>query len=143
MASAMHLRVSAERLCCQACVCSQQPACVLSVCEPQRLTAAGTIACCWTFFTAVLPNLRCLLLLPSPSPGASRCAKGFYALKGSRKPCQQCPAGRTTVDDVSRQRLRSDCIVDAGFGVVNSTANSTDPFNVDATDASDLPVIEW
>lgn len=96
---------------------------------------------CW--WTTLSPNLRSLLPLPPPSPGASRCAKGFYALKGSRKPCQQCPAGRTTVDNVQYQRLRSDCIVDAGFGVVNSTANSTDPFNVNATNASDLPVIEW
>lgn len=124
------------------CAPNSQRACSLCV-SRSGCTAAGTIARRWTFFTAVLPNLHCLLLLPPPSPGASRCAKGFYALKGSRKPCQQCPAGRTTVDDVSGQRLRSDCIVDAGFGVVNSTANSTDPFNVDATDASDLPVIEW
>jgi len=81
------------------------------------------------------------------SEGASRCAPGFYALKGSRKPCQQCPAGRTTKDDVALQRLDTDCEVVPGYGVVNSTANSTDAFNPDTTNSTadnlaDLPVLE-
>ena len=78
------------------------------------------------------------------SEGASRCAPGFYALKGSRKPCQQCPVGRTTLDDVMAQRLISDCIVAPGFGVVNSTSNSTDAFNPNTTDSGNntLPVLE-
>jgi hypothetical protein len=58
--------------------------------------------------------------------GASRCQPGFYSLKGSRKPCQQCPYGRTTADDTSQQRLPTDCYVRPGFGLVSSTGNTTD-----------------
>jgi hypothetical protein len=58
--------------------------------------------------------------------GASRCQPGFYSLKGSRKPCQQCPYGRTTADDTSQQRLPTDCYVRPGFGLVSSNGNTTD-----------------
>jgi len=67
------------------------------------------------------------------SEGASRCAPGFYSRKASRKPCQQCPVGRTTLDLASAQRLPTDCFVKPGSGVVNSTSNSTDAFNPDTT----------
>ena len=60
------------------------------------------------------------------SEGASRCAPGFYSLKGSRKPCQKCPVGRTTADNTTQQRLFTDCYVKPGFGVVSSTSNTTD-----------------
>lgn len=60
------------------------------------------------------------------SEGASRCAPGFYSLKGSRKPCQQCPFGRTTADNSALQRLVTDCYVKPGFGLVSSTGNTTD-----------------
>lgn len=81
------------------------------------------------------------------SEGASRCAPGFYSNKGSRKPCQQCPSGRTTTDVATEQRFISQCFVKAGSGVVNSTANSTDAFNpdltgLDNTTLSGLPVLE-
>jgi hypothetical protein len=80
------------------------------------------------------------------SEGASRCAPGFYSAKGSRRPCQQCPVGRTTDDVASKQRLPTDCYVKPGFGVVNSTSNSTDAFNPDtnlpADALSNLPVLE-
>lgn len=73
--------------------------------------------------------------------GASRCAPGFYSAKGSRKPCQQCPFGRTTEDLASKQRYITECIVKPGFGVVNSTDNATDPWN--PTPGGDiLPVLE-
>ena len=70
------------------------------------------------------------------SEGASRCAPGFYSAKGSRKPCQQCPTGRTTHDVTTQQRFVTDCFVKGGFGVVNSTSNSTDAFNPN----TDLPL---
>jgi hypothetical protein len=81
------------------------------------------------------------------SEGASRCAPGFYANKGSRKPCQQCSTGRTTTNSTLQQRLLSDCFVKAGFGVVNSTLNSTDAFNINASALAAaqqalLPVLE-
>ena len=85
------------------------------------------------------------LPLPPP-PGASRCAPGFYSAKGSRKPCQQCPTGRTTSDNPSQQRFITECFVKGGFGVVNSTSNSTDAFNPDtdlpADELINLPVLE-
>ena len=65
------------------------------------------------------------------SEGASRCSLGFYSLKGSRKPCQQCPRCRTTSDDPNLQRLVSDCFVKPGCGLANSTTNSTDAFGID------------
>ena len=76
------------------------------------------------------------------SEGASRCAPGFYSAKGSRKPCQQCPVGRTTADDPKQQRLITECIVKPGFGVVNSTSNGTDAFNPDTSGNTTLPVLE-
>lgn len=83
--------------------------------------------------TDVLPT--CAVL----AAGASRCAAGFYALKGSRKPCQKCPHGRTTDDDVTKQRLYTDCYVSPGFGLVSSAGVSTDGtgFLVNATSLSD------
>lgn len=79
--------------------------------------------------------------------GASRCAPGFYSLKASRKPCQQCPSGRTTADDTAAQRLITDCFVKPGFGVASSHTNSTDAFNIDTTGLDNatiiaLPVLE-
>jgi hypothetical protein len=81
------------------------------------------------------------------SEGASRCAPGFFAIKGSRKPCKQCSAGRTTTNSTAQQRLVTDCFVKPGFGVVNSTLNSTDAFNFNATKLAAaqqalLPVLE-
>jgi hypothetical protein len=81
------------------------------------------------------------------SEGASRCAPGFYAVKGSRRPCQLCPAGRTTDSVLALQRLITDCWVKPGFGVVNSTANSTDAFNPNTDGMSNetlvqMPVLE-
>lgn len=60
------------------------------------------------------------------SEGGSRCAPGFYSLKGSRKPCQKCPLGRTTADDQLLQRVFTDCYVKPGFGLVSSAGNTTD-----------------
>jgi hypothetical protein len=76
---------------------------------------------------------------PSRPAGASRCSPGFYSLKGSRKPCQQCPFGRTTANDASRQRLFTDCYVKPGFGLVSSTGESTDHtgFIADASSVAD------
>lgn len=81
------------------------------------------------------------------SEGASRCAPGFYAVKGSRRPCRQCPTGRSTDNIPALQRLITDCWVKPGFGVVNSTANSTDAFNPNTDGMSNetlvqLPVLE-
>jgi len=80
------------------------------------------------------------------SEGASRCAPGFYSAKGSRKPCQQCPVGRTTADDPKQQRYITECLVKPGFGVVNSTSNGTDAFNPDTNVTPDqqanMPVLE-
>jgi hypothetical protein len=81
------------------------------------------------------------------SEGASRCAPSFYAAKGSRKPCQQCPPGRTTADDLALQLFITHCVVKAGAGVVDSAINSTDAFNIDTTGFNDtqkvsLPVLE-
>jgi hypothetical protein len=76
----------------------------------------------------------CPLTIPE---GASRCAPGFYSAKGSKKPCQQCPAGRTTADLQSKQKFITQCYVKDGFGVVNSTANSTDAFNPDTSALND------
>lgn len=70
--------------------------------------------------------------------GASRCAPGFYALKGSRRLCQQCPYGRTTANDVALQRLFTDCIVKPGFGLVSSTRTTTDGTGY-IGNATDLP----
>ena len=79
------------------------------------------------------------------SEGASRCAPVFYSAKGSRKPCQQCPAGRTTKANAKQQRFITECIVKPGSGVVNST-NSTDAFNPNTELPLDqlvnLPVLE-
>ena len=79
------------------------------------------------------------------SEGASRCAPGFYSAKGSRKPCQQCPVGRTTEDNPGKQRFVTECLVRPGFGVVNST-NNTDAFNPNTELPLDqlvnLPVLE-
>lgn len=74
------------------------------------------------------------------SEGAGRCAPGFYSWKGSRRPCMGCPYGRTTADDPSGQRYLTDCVVKPGMGVVNATANATDPytFNTFNTSADDL-----
>jgi len=80
------------------------------------------------------------------SEGASRCAPGFYSAKGSRKPCQQCPVGRTTADSPAQQRFVTECFVKPGFGVVNSTSNGTDAFNPDTNltpeELANLPVLE-
>lgn len=80
------------------------------------------------------------------SEGASRCAPGFYSAKGSRKPCQQCPTGRTTEDLAAKQRFITECLVRPGFGVVNSSSNGTDAFNPDTDLPADglvaLPVLE-
>lgn len=87
-----------------------------------------------------MPTLTfCLHVLPAA--GASRCAPGFYSAKGSRKPCQQCPQGRTTADNPALQRVVTDCFVMAGFGVVNTTSNATDPYNP-TTDGGMLPVLD-
>lgn len=81
--------------------------------------------------------------------GASRCAPGFYALKGSRKPCQKCPYGRTTADNPAHQRLFTDCYIRPGYGLVSSTDNSTDGsgFIADSSTLSNdtaavMPVLE-
>jgi hypothetical protein len=63
------------------------------------------------------------------------------------KPCQQCPAGRTTTDVKSEQNHFTDCFVRDGFGVVNSTANPTDAFTFSIvgltnTQLVNLPVLE-
>lgn len=60
------------------------------------------------------------------------CAPGFYAKKGSKKPCQKCAEGRTTARN-EPGILVTDCIVAAGYGVVDSASNSTNPFNPDTT----------
>lgn len=52
------------------------------------------------------------------SEGASRCAVGFYCLRGSKKPCTKCPDGRTTFDAPDKQRLILDCLVAPGNGVI-------------------------
>jgi hypothetical protein len=109
----------------------------------------------------VLCPVTCFVLFPIPKypacanlcypptlpAGASRCAPGFWAAKGSLKPCQQCPAGRTTDDDKLKQKAATDCYVREGFGVVNSTANATDAFTFSTTGLTNdtlanLPVVE-
>lgn len=71
--------------------------------------------------------------------GASRCAPGFWATKGSRRPCLQCRLGRSTTDIASQQRTISDCRVRPGWGIVNSGSNGdgstscADAFNPDVT----------
>lgn len=62
-----------------------------------------------------------------------RCAPAFYSAKGSLKPCLACPAFRTTADDPALQAYIIHCIVIPGYGVVNSTANKTDAFNIDTS----------
>lgn len=65
--------------------------------------------------------------------GASLCPPGFWSAKGSMKPCQQCPPGRTTVDDPGQQANITDCLVKRGFGVVNSSATGLAAFAVNTT----------
>jgi hypothetical protein len=81
------------------------------------------------------------------SEGASRCAPGFYSAKGSRRPCQQCPSGRTTTDVASQQRVVGNCLVRPGCGIVDSSRNGTDAFNpnvtgLDNTTLAAVPVLE-
>jgi hypothetical protein len=88
-----------------------------------KSSSTRTSACsCYLIILLGLSHL-CIFQIPA---GASRCAPGFYSLKGSRKPCQKCPYGRITADDVSKQRLYTDCYVRPGFGLVTSTGNTTD-----------------
>jgi hypothetical protein len=54
------------------------------------------------------------------------------------KPCQQCPPGRTTVDDSSQQAKLTDCLVKRGFGVVNSSAAGLAAFALNTAGMSDL-----
>lgn len=68
------------------------------------------------------------------SEGASRCAPGFYSAKGSRRPCLQCPAGRSTLDLPSMQRAISDCRVRPGYGIVG-TGNSLSGGSMPCVDA--------
>jgi hypothetical protein len=106
----------------------------------------------WCHDRVALTVCAVLLLLSAlstgyASEGASRCAPGFYALKGSRRPCQSCGPCRTTLDNPAFQRLISDCIVQPGCGVADSSANLTDAFNPDTTGLDDtalaqLPTLE-
>jgi len=117
------------------------------------LTAAPCKPCPRNMITAGLARVNNSDMCINPdgfgyaSEGASRCAPGFYALKGSRKPCQACPSGRTTTDDTALQRLPTDCYVKPGFGVVSSSGNASDGFITDTSgladaDAAALPVLE-
>lgn len=56
---------------------------------------------------------------------------------GSMKPCQQCPAGRTTANDPELQVTFTDCFVQPGFGVVNSSAAGLAAFAVNIDNMSD------
>jgi hypothetical protein len=81
------------------------------------------------------------------SEGASRCAPGFYSAKGSRKPCQQCAPGRSTLDLPAAQSVIEHCLVRQGFGVASSVRNTTDAFSIDtsalnATQLAALSVLE-
>jgi hypothetical protein len=79
--------------------------------------------------------------------GSSRCPAGFYAAKGSLKPCEQCPPGRTTLDLPSAQRVSTDCLVMPGHGVVSTESNSSNPYAVNISgltevDLAQLPVVQ-
>jgi hypothetical protein len=80
------------------------------------------------------------------SEGASRCAVGFFAGKGSRRPCAGCPQGRTTLDKPLAQASLRDCFVKPGFGVANASLGG-DAFNMDTSGMGPdqlvaLPVLE-
>lgn len=96
------------------------------------LVAAPCKPCPRNMITNGLTNVNTSDLCINPdgfgyaSEGASRCAVGFYALKGSRKPCQRCPTFRSTADNTTLQRLNTDCLVLPGYGLVSSVGNSSD-----------------
>jgi hypothetical protein len=76
----------------------------------------------------------CLVFCVHLNPaGAARCAPAFYSAKGSLKPCQACPAGRSTLDDPTMQARITDCLVRPGHGVINSTAAGVDAFSLDVS----------
>jgi hypothetical protein len=77
-------------------------------------------------------GVLCLFLLLHPV-GASRCAPAFYSAKGSLKPCLECPAGRSTLDDPAMQARITDCLVRPGHGVLNSSAAGLDAFSLDVS----------
>lgn len=92
-----------------------------------------------------LAALTCMsLLYPA---GASQCSPGFWATKGSLKPCQECPEGRTTLNEPAFQSAPIDCIVKPGHGVVNSSATGLAMFAIDTSNIAlqvqaTLPVLE-
>lgn len=95
-----------------------------------------------TELTQCPPHPHACVLLPY-----CRCSAGFYSAKGSRRPCQGCAAGRTTLDDPSAQRFVTDCFVKAGSGVAKSALNAADAFDIDVSGLSPeqlvaLPVLE-
>jgi len=76
------------------------------------------------------------------SEGASRCAPGFYASKGSRKACKRCPDGRTTEDDPSKQRYIGDCDVAPGYGVAGGSVANGDIFQADLSGLSEQQILD-
>jgi hypothetical protein len=74
--------------------------------------------------------------------GASRCPLGFYAEKGSRRACRQCPPGRTTQDDAERQQFVTHCDVERGHGVVAASAPADgDIFAADLTGMTEMAIL--
>jgi hypothetical protein len=53
------------------------------------------------------------------------------------KPCQQCPPGRTTLNDPQYQTAFTDCFVKPGFGVVSSPAAGLAAFDINTADMTD------
>jgi hypothetical protein len=81
---------------------------------------------------------RCRGSNPKPA-GASRCAVGFFAAKGSLKACTRCPEGRTTADDPAQQEYIGQCIVDVGFGLAASIVAGNLPENITQVAQGALP----
>jgi hypothetical protein len=71
---------------------------------------------------------RSLAALTTARACCHHCARhntGFYAIKGSRKPCKRCAFGRSTADSPLLQRVFTDCLVLPGYGAVSSAAGAT------------------
>jgi hypothetical protein len=118
--------------------------CFLS--NPTTLRISARLWALFACFDLHLPYIHIADGSTSPCPlldagyaseGASRCAPGFFALRGSRKPCERCSACRTTLDNPAAQSLVTNCFVSPGCGVVTaSAANGTDTFSPNTTGLS-------
>jgi hypothetical protein len=106
--------------------CESREQCAQVIIRPDTGTCPDYGCCCMSRSNSHSHSLH------TPA-GASQCAPGFYSAKGSLEPCQQCPAGRTTVDNPQLQAFITDCIVKPGFGVINSSAAGLAAFAVNTS----------